>query len=193
VDGALLLAMQEGVPDAAPLVAFEHHLQLDLSGYPPLTRPRELNLFSLIVAVADVYDALTTQRPYRPPLPPYEALALMQSGKAGSFEPHLLSRFAAMLGRYPPGTLLRLNDGSMAVVSRPNAQDDAHPSVRRVVEDDGLQTLEPEEMDLAAASRLSVDAVLDPSAAGVDVARLLRESPRAQTARQTAGSAARDQ
>jgi HD-GYP domain-containing protein (c-di-GMP phosphodiesterase class II) len=193
VDGALILAAQRAMPDVAPLVAFEHHLRPDLRGYPPLKRPRELNLFSLIVGVADVYDALTTERPYRPPLPPHEALALMHSGKAGAFEPRLLGRLTEMLGRYPPGTLLRLSDGSMAIVSRPNPRDAVRPFVRRVIEDDADQTLDREEINLAAAeSRVSLDDVLDPSAAGVDVARLLRESPQPQTARQAASSAAHD-
>lgn len=178
VDGALILAAQQAVPDVAPVVAFEHHLQPDLRGYPPLKRPRALNLFSLIVGVADVYDALTTERPYRPPLPPHAALELMHAGKAGGFEPWLLGRFTEMLGRYPAGTLLRLGDGGMAVVSRPNPHDAARPFARRVVVTEAGQTLEPDEIDLAAQGAPGVGQVLDPNAADVDVARLLRESPR---------------
>jgi len=178
VDGALILAAQEAVPDVAPVVAFEHHLQPDLRGYPQLTRPRELNLFSLIVGIADVYDALTTERPYRPPVPPHEALALMHGGEAGTFEPRLLGRFTEMLGRYPAGTLLRLGDGTVAVVSRPNPRDAARPFARRLIEEEGGQTLDPAEVDLTTQDAPTVGQVLDPQAAGVDVARLLRESPR---------------
>jgi len=178
IDGALILAAQEAVPDVAPVVAFEHHLQPDLSGYPEATPPRELNLFSLIVGIADVYDALTTERPYRPPLPPHEALALMHGGAAGTFEPRLLGRFTEMLGRYPPGTLLLLGDGSMAVVTRPNSRDAAHPFVARVIAEETGHVLEPEEIALAEEDAPSIEQVLDPRAAGVDVARVLRESPR---------------
>jgi HD-GYP domain-containing protein (c-di-GMP phosphodiesterase class II) len=193
VDGALILAAQEEVPEVAPVVAFEHHLQPDLRGYPVLKRPRELNLFSLIVSIADVYDALTTERPYRPPLAPHEALALMHGGEAGSFEPRLLGRFTEMLGRYPAGTLLRLSDGSTAVVSRPNPRDAARPFVRRVIEDEANPILDLEEINLAAAeSPVGIDEVLDPAAARVDVARLLRESPHPQTAPRAAQSAADD-
>lgn len=183
IDGALILAAQEGIPDVAPVVAFEHHLQPDLRGYPKLSRPRELNFFSLIVSIADVYDALTTQRPYRPAVAPHEGLSIMHSGGAGSFEPRLLARFTEILGRHPAGALLRLDDGSMAVVSRSNPRDPARPLVRRVIHDDGRQLLDPQELDLAGSPDAEggpppgVADVLDPGAASVDVARLLRESP----------------
>lgn len=62
---------------------------------------RPLNMYSLMTSIADVYDAVTTMRPYRAPLPPHTAISVMREEYAGRLEPRLLERFIAMLA--PPG------------------------------------------------------------------------------------------
>ena len=80
VDGAAMLLREPELPETAPVVAFEHHMRYDLSGYPRTQWPRALNVYSLMGCIADIYDALTTVRPYRPPLPPVRALELNGTG-----------------------------------------------------------------------------------------------------------------
>lgn len=63
VDGAAVLSPGPGLPESAPVVAYEHHMHTDHSGYPKLRRPRPLHMYSLMASIADVYDALTTTRP----------------------------------------------------------------------------------------------------------------------------------
>ena len=65
VDGAHILRRTPEMPALAPIVAFEHHLKQDLSGYPEKIGSRKLNLCTMIVSIADVFDALRSNRPYR--------------------------------------------------------------------------------------------------------------------------------
>jgi len=179
IHGALLLCRHENAPTMAPLVAFEHHLHYDFSGYPKVSRRYEPNFYSLMVGPADVYDALTTDRPYRPALPPQQALEVMHSQES-HFEPRLLARFREMLGKYPAGSLVRLSDGRLAAVTKPNPAQAAQPLVRILhLEEETSPRLEEEEIDLSTrdlstgAFRLTIDTVVDPTPMGLNVCALL--------------------
>ncbi len=93
VEGARMLLGAPGVPEIAPIVAFEHHIRADGSGYPRVPRHWRLNLASRIVQVADVFDALRTHRPYRPALPLLEIVALMKKDVGVFFDADLLDVF----------------------------------------------------------------------------------------------------
>jgi hypothetical protein len=99
VEGAAYLVQQLEIPPAAAVVAFQHHLRYDQRGYPRLRWPQTLNVYSLIVGLADSYEALTSERPYRRTLGPEEALRVMLATPPGQFEPRLLALLAEMLGR----------------------------------------------------------------------------------------------
>jgi HD-GYP domain-containing protein (c-di-GMP phosphodiesterase class II) len=96
------------------IVAFEHHRTTSGTGYPPGSRKPDL--FSRIVSVADVYDALTTRRPWRKAFRPDVALGMMLRDSGQRFDPALLSAFVNLVGLYPIGTLVRLDTGEMGVV-----------------------------------------------------------------------------
>lgn len=99
VRGAAYLSQQLEVPGAAALVAFEHHLRYDGCGFPKLRWPHSPNAYSLIAGIADAYEALTSERPYRPTLGPDEALGVMLGTPPGQFEPRMLDVFAEMLSK----------------------------------------------------------------------------------------------
>jgi HD-GYP domain-containing protein (c-di-GMP phosphodiesterase class II) len=99
VRGAIYLSQQIEVPPAAALVAFQHHLGYDQRGYPKLRWPHSVNAYSLIVGIADAYEALTSDRPYRPTLGPDEARGVMLEAPPGQFEPRMLEVFADMLSK----------------------------------------------------------------------------------------------
>jgi HD-GYP domain-containing protein (c-di-GMP phosphodiesterase class II) len=99
------------------LPPFEHHLRYDLSGYPRVSRKKPLSLFGRILAIADVFDALTSPRVYRPmSVSPDRALAFMLNEAGKTFDPILMKVFANMLGVYPVGTLLILDTAEMGMV-----------------------------------------------------------------------------
>ena len=135
--GAKVLATTPGVPDLAAVVAFEHHIKFDRSGYPKAARPRSLNFYSHICTLVDCYDSLTTVRPYRAPVRPEHAAGWMLYSGYGQFEPRLLRRFASLLRLYPVGAIVKLNTGEWAAVSSGSERDPGRPVVRMLVDANG--------------------------------------------------------
>jgi putative nucleotidyltransferase with HDIG domain len=92
-DGARILLATPGVSELAVAVAYEHHVQYDGGGYPAVRPGWRLNLASAITTIADVYDALRSDRPYRKGLPPAEVHAIMSREAGTVFAPGLLQAF----------------------------------------------------------------------------------------------------
>ena len=187
VDGAAVLAPEEDLPEAAMVVAFEHHVHMDHSGYPRLRRRRLLHLYSLMTGIADVYDALTTTRPYRAAMPPQEAVALMKREFQGRLEPQLLERFFWMLGPYPWGTLVRLSDQVFAVVTRPNGDDPEDPTARGIELGHDPPRVS-EEMPLRELTEAESLEIVDPVSVGIDLPGLLHSLPGASGGGRPEGS-----
>ncbi len=103
--GARLLMETGGVPDVAIAVTFEHHMNLDGTGYPTPPKPWSIGLASQIVHVADIFDALRTNRPYRAAMPASEAFATLRKGAGVWFDAPLLEVFEHRVAcRVEPGT-----------------------------------------------------------------------------------------
>jgi HD-GYP domain-containing protein (c-di-GMP phosphodiesterase class II) len=142
----LLKRLQLG--DKMPMiVAFEHHMRHDLMGYPE-GAAGEQHLFSKIVAVCDAYDAMTTQRPFRREIRPDKALAVLMQGRGKAYDPAVTKALVAMLGIYPMGAVVILNDHSTAVVYRVNNDDLLHPRVKVLADAEGRWLEDPEVVDL---------------------------------------------
>ncbi|MCC7203359.1 MAG: HD domain-containing protein [Nitrospirae bacterium] len=92
--GARYLAKMDNLTRLAPLIAFEHHMRCDGSGYPGLhTAGRRQHILSQIIAISDFFDALRSHRPYRESLETEEVIALMRKGREKDFNPFLLDNF----------------------------------------------------------------------------------------------------
>jgi len=113
---AAIMAVAGPGRETAAVVALEHHLRLDGGGYPDLPGRRP-HLFSRIVAIADGYDAMTSHRPHRSARTPQEALQMVLEESGSGYDPDLVTLFARMMGRFPPGSLLRLDSGETVVVT----------------------------------------------------------------------------
>jgi putative nucleotidyltransferase with HDIG domain len=147
VEGAEILRQTPEMPILAPVVAFEHHLRLNGSGYPAVRRP-ELNLGTLLCSIADVYDAMRSQRVYQKARPTDRVLAVLREGDGTHFDRNLVRRFVQLLGIYPPGTLVKLNTGEVAVVTRVHAPDPYRPRVKVLFGQDGRRYDVPFERNL---------------------------------------------
>lgn len=107
IDGARILLDAPGIPDIAPVIAYEHHMCRDGGGYPSPGRPRKPHLASEIVHVADVFDALRTARPYRAAMPTAEALGVLAGMAGKAFAPVLFDTFVERVtGRTPDAATL---------------------------------------------------------------------------------------
>jgi hypothetical protein len=158
-------------------VAFEHHLNLDLSGYPEIKKPRELNLFSRIVSIGDAYDAMTSGRVYlKSAISPDEALKKMLYRQGRFYDPVLLKVFINVVGVYPVGTLVFLNTGEMGLVFKVNPDDMARPLVRIIADKNGEIEISLE-VDLSEKDRRTgeysrhIVQSLDPSRYKIDLSR----------------------
>jgi putative nucleotidyltransferase with HDIG domain len=138
VDGAHILRRTPEMPALAPIVAFEHHLKQDLSGYPENIGVRKLNLCTMIVSIADVFDALRSNRPYRQGLATVRIRSIMGEQGNPAFNQALLKRFVNLMGLFPVGNLVRLNTGEIAVVTAEHPTDPFRPQVKIIMDADGV-------------------------------------------------------
>lgn len=111
------------------IIAFEHHLRYDLTGYPQVTYQKKPSTASYIVSICDVYDALAQRRTYKKDSPPNEIYEIMIKDRGKLFHPEILDRFFEVTGVWPVGTIVSLSDNSTAVVREVNEQDIFRPKV----------------------------------------------------------------
>lgn len=134
-------------------IAYQHHERLDGSGY-PRNLPQEMILeVARIVAVADVYDAMTSERVYRRALSPSQAISYLRSNAGHLFDPMAVAALVKSVAEYPVGAVVRLNDGHFAVVSRINPEDGRRPYV--------ILEHSRQEIDLLARSELFIVAEVE--------------------------------
>lgn len=176
VDGAEILRRTPEMPVLAPVVAFEHHLRLDGTGYPVGVQRGALNLGTMLCSIADVYDAMRSQRGYQEAFPTERILAVLTRNDGQQFDQHLVRRFVQLLGIYPPGNLVKLNTGEIAVVVQVHAPDPHRPRVRVVIGADGTKLDTPQDRSLFAMTgddEQTVVAPVDPADVGIDPLALL--------------------
>jgi len=164
--GAKLLRSLPSVDDLTVLVAYEHHMRFDGSGYPERAHPRLPNLASRLCTIADYYDALRTIRSYKKEITPDEALRIMSQGAGTVLDPILFKHFVEMVGLYPRGCLVQLTDGRIGVVVTTRAGFATMPMIRVVTDEEGALLADPVGIDLAAGGgdqRLAIDRAIDPN------------------------------
>jgi HD-GYP domain-containing protein (c-di-GMP phosphodiesterase class II) len=149
------LKTHEEMPFRAILVAHEHHMKTDLTGYPRAIRPRKLHIFSRIVAVVDGYDAATTRRTYQTvPIEPDQVLREMLENPKRGYDPLLVKGLVNLIGIYPVGTCVILDTFEVALVAAPDPEGQQlnRPLVRIAVDVNG-GTVPPPGMPVSLAER----------------------------------------
>jgi hypothetical protein len=126
-----------------------HHEKIDGSGYPDNLSGAGISRLSRMAAICDVYDAVTSERPYKKGWDPAEALARMASW-TGHFDKPMLSAFVKTLGIYPIGSLLKMESGRMALVIRQNPGMLTKPVIKTFLYNDEGEILDTEVIDLSA-------------------------------------------
>jgi HD-GYP domain-containing protein (c-di-GMP phosphodiesterase class II) len=154
LDGVRMLSRTPGFTHQivdAMIVSFQHHMNLDGSGYPARGSGAGIAPISRIVAVADVFDALTAHRAYRHrPYTGREALGILLGHERARYEPAALWALVQAVGLYPPGTVMRTRSGHVVVSVSPNRRDVRRPVCRvlakpgsRAVDRRGTEWWEP--------------------------------------------------
>jgi len=128
------------IPYRGMIVAYEHHMKNDLTGYPKSIRPRVLSIYSKIVAVADGFDAATSRRVYQTtPIQPDQVLKEMWENPRRGYDAVVVKAFINLIGVYPVGTCVILDTYEVALVhaANPDVHEIHRPVVRIVATPDG--------------------------------------------------------
>jgi HD-GYP domain-containing protein (c-di-GMP phosphodiesterase class II) len=155
--GHRLLVEGQGASAGALDVCLHHHERMDGTGYPKRLSGEDLSTLARMGAICDVYDAITSNRPYKAGWDPAESIARMASWK-GHFDPDIFRAFVRSLGIYPNGALVRLASGRLAVVLAQNPDALTSPLVKVFFDAQREMPLTPALIDLA---RSNADKIVD--------------------------------
>ncbi|NLU32526.1 MAG: HD-GYP domain-containing protein [Clostridiaceae bacterium] len=159
--GYEILQKSENISREACDIALSHHERLDGSGYPRRLKSSDIQIFARIAAIADVYDALTTDKVYRRKMMPHDVLDYMLSLGGKHFDKSLLDAFVRHIAYYPVGTAVILNSGEKGLVSEYNPYFPNRPVVRVVIDESGHSLKKYREVDLSKKLEYRVVAVWD--------------------------------
>lgn len=148
--GVEYLSRTVNVESPVLLPVLEHHERLDGSGYPYGKKRHQLSEFGMIAGVVDVYDALTSDRPYRKAVTPHHALQMLYDmTRRGLLDASFVERLIRCIGIYPVGSCVQLNTGEVAIVSRMNQAQTLNPVVVVIRESTAGPNVAPKALDLS--------------------------------------------
>jgi len=127
--GVEILECSQGVTENVFDMVRCHHERADGSGYPRGLRGNQIPAFARIAAIADCYDAMTTISPYSQPIAGYDAARTLNEMRDKEFAAEVVDQFLATMGMFPVGSIVELNDGSIAVVLEQNPNNVLKPKV----------------------------------------------------------------
>ncbi|MDD4503580.1 MAG: HD-GYP domain-containing protein [Clostridiaceae bacterium] len=159
--GYELLKKSKVLSTYASYIALTHHERYDGEGYPLGLRGEEIHEFARIVSVADVYDAITSDRVYKKRVNINEAVEYLIGMGDHQFDYNIVRNFIEHITIYPPGTCVLLNDGEKAIVVDVNKKYPNRPIIRILVDKEGQIPMEPVEIDLTKNNTLLISEIID--------------------------------
>jgi len=165
------------IPDLSDMVirgALEHHERINGKGYPDGKKGDEIGSAGKILAIVDVYDALSSRRVYKDPMAPHSALGLLYGMRGEDFVPELVERFIQCVGIYPPGSLVQLNNDCLAVVSQVDPATPLRPQLI-LVRDPGGHAPAHTLIDLQIHKTVQIKQCLDPRRYNLDPLQFLEQ------------------
>jgi putative nucleotidyltransferase with HDIG domain len=148
-EGIKLLQGSSMTDDIVFDVVLHHHEKTGGTGYPEKRKGSEISLYAKMGAVCDVYDAITSNRPYKAGWDPAESLRKMAEWSDGHFDPTVFQAFVKSLGIYPIGSLVRLSSGRLGVVVSQSPKSLLTPRIKVFYSTRAATRVQPEFVDLS--------------------------------------------
>jgi len=130
IDGFRMISNSSDISPVSARATLQHHERLDGTGYPIGVHGEDIHEYGLIVATADVFDALVSDRPYRPACNNHEAMNIVEQGKGSHLSPQFVDILSQHINPLPPGTVVTLSTGDVGIVSQENLKEFRKPQVR---------------------------------------------------------------
>lgn len=184
--GRKILEEAGGIPDSVIDIAFSHHERLAGHGYPRGIPTDQISPWSKIVAIVDVYDAITSDRCYHDGMSPTQALTKMYEWRIRDFDPELLEQFIQCIGIYPIGTLVELTSGEVGLVISVNTELRLKPKVLLILDEKKNPYYPTRIIDVSTMTQdmninnYGIKTVLEPKSFNIDVKEYIADIQHAQ-------------
>lgn len=155
IAGYELLKCNPLLTELSRIISLQHHERLDGSGYPYGLNANEIHPFAKIVAIADMYDALTAERCYRKSLSNYQAYEILAQESTIKLDANLLGQFLKHIAIYPNGTLVDLSDGTRGIIKEQNPGIPFSPIVM-VIENRNDKAVKLYDLDLSTTLNVTI-------------------------------------
>ena len=150
-------------------IAKEHHEKFDGTGYPHGLAGDAISTVGALASIADIFDALTSKRAYKDPFPMSQALSIIYSLRGEAFAPTYVDQFVRALGVFPFGTVVKLTDGRIGIVSQTATTHALRPKVTIIFDHKGRRVI-THEIDLAQEPELKIESSVAPHTLGINPA-----------------------
>ncbi|MDH5300839.1 MAG: HD-GYP domain-containing protein [Gammaproteobacteria bacterium] len=158
--GVQILSGLQGLSSEAISITQQHHERIDGSGYPNRLSGDQISLFGQMAAIADVYDAIASDRCYHRGEPPSSVLKKMLEWSKHHFDENLVHRFIHTVGIYPVGSLVQIEDGHLAVVIERGEKGLLYPVVRCIYDTHQKKHIKPYTLDLSTQADESSNRII---------------------------------
>jgi HD-GYP domain-containing protein (c-di-GMP phosphodiesterase class II) len=129
-EGFMIAKTEAYLPKSSIQCILQHHERFDGRGYPRGLSNGKIHEYASIIAVADVFDALVSDRPYRPGFSNHEAVEILEREKGSRLSGRLVDKFLSQISIYPPGSMVCLSNGDLGLVIHENPKDPKRPQLR---------------------------------------------------------------
>jgi HD-GYP domain-containing protein (c-di-GMP phosphodiesterase class II) len=157
-----LISKELNYPDSVGFVVLQHHERWDGQGYPSGTAGENIDIGARILSVADAFEAMVSKKPYRNSMVGYEAMKALMSDNQSRFDPAVLKAFIAIMGIYPIGSIVVLNDGAIARVVEVQTGAPLRPKVQVLINSSGQKEQNGAVINLVAEKNHFISRALDP-------------------------------
>ena len=148
-----------GIDEQICAVAMNHHERMNGDGYPHHAESQRLSLYDRIIAIVDSYDAMTSDRCYHKGIAASQALSILYKEQTNHYDAELVQQFIQMVGIYPVGSLVQMNNGQLAIVLSVNEDHKLEPVIELLTDTDGKR-IPPVATDLSRHPTDSSGAIL---------------------------------